>query len=203
MNSVFMFFIKSLVAAGLQTPADVIAQKTDTQTQEPKGVKSWKLQRERGFTLAAHRSHSSHRSHGSHRSSAGGSRSTPRKSPSYTPPSVEKPDSGVRKSSPVEKNNESTPPSSILPASPATSHKVFKLMGNQKAFKVLTMRVQTALFALGFYNSTIDGEAGTETSAAISKYQLKNNLPVTGRLSDSLLDALNIDADAIELKLDE
>ena len=65
------------------------------------------------------------------------------------------------------------------------------------------MRVQTALFALGLYNSTIDGVADTQTSAAIARHQLKNGLPVTGTLSDSLLDSLNIDADAIGLKINE
>ena len=65
------------------------------------------------------------------------------------------------------------------------------------------MQVQTALFALGFYNGTIDGIPGAETSAAISRYQLKNNLPVTGRLSDSLLDNLNIDTTLIEQQTNE
>ncbi len=198
-----MFFIKSLVAAGLQPSADVIVESTDPITQKTEAVKSWKLQRERGFTLAAHRSHASHSSHGSHRSSSGGGGYTPRKTPSYTPPPVKNFGSSNSRNKSLDKANESTPPISILPESPATSPNVTKLKGNQKAFKVLIMRVQTTLFALGFYNSTIDGIAGAETSIAISRYQLKNHLPVNGRLSDSLLDSLNVDANGIGLKINE
>ncbi|MGH1379168.1 MAG: His-Xaa-Ser repeat protein HxsA [Alphaproteobacteria bacterium] len=199
------FFVSSLITAGMHLPsldANAAAMTGASTLDNDQTATVWNFKSDRGFTLAGHRSHSSHGSHGSHRSSSsGGYKPRPSPTPNYTPPPVKNYNDESSKSS--SSKSDSTPPTSILPQSPATSPKVTKIHGNSKAFKVLVMQVQTALFALSFYNGTIDGVPGPETSAAISRYQLKNDLPVTGRLSDTLLDSLHIDTSLIEPKADE
>lgn len=199
MKKIGTFFINSLVAAGLVPSTDVLASMPNTDGLHDKKIdKIWKFEKPRSITLAGHRSHSSHGSHGSHgshRSSSGGGY-TPRSTPHYVSPPVKNYNTAPT-TSPSQSGSDSTASSSILPLSPATSPTVTKINGNNKTFKVLVMQVQLAMYANGYYNGTVDGIAGSETSAAISKYELKNGLPVTGRLSDSLLDNLNIDTDSI------
>jgi His-Xaa-Ser repeat protein HxsA len=97
---------------------------------------------------------------------------------------------------PDTRNRESTPPSSILPQSPSIAPGVQEqLKGNTRAFQALVYRVQVALFALGYYNSAIDGLVGRQTKAAIALYQQDHGLQVSGRIDDELLDALNITLD--------
>lgn len=190
MNKIKSYLINSLLIAGFIPTAEAISAPHDVKLDAPEKNKSWISQRERGFTLAGHKSHSSHGSHGSHRSSSGG-RSSPKYTPSYpkyTPPTVK----NYKKEKSAK--SDSTAPSSILPLSPATSPKVTKIKGNSKAFKVLVMQVQIQLFSLGMYSGEIDGISGPKTSTAISKYELNKGLPVTGRLSDELLDYLNINS---------
>lgn len=131
------------------------------------------------FTLighSSHRSHGSHRSHSSHRSSSGGS------SKSYSPPSVIIPS--------PNRNNNSTPPSSILPQNPKIT--VPQLRGNTAAFIELTRKVQMMLYALGYYSGAINGRVNPETSTAISSYQSNNGLSVTGKINDNLVKSLNV-----------
>ncbi|MBL4869363.1 MAG: His-Xaa-Ser repeat protein HxsA [Robiginitomaculum sp.] len=202
MKTIGIFLVSSLAAAGMQSPNDALADTKDEVTYKSESSIAWKFGSDRSFTLAGHRSHASHSSHGSHRSSSGGSY-TPRKTPTYTSPPVKNYNSGTSSDTSTHKKSDSTSPSSILPASPATSPKITKINGNRKSFKVLVLQVQTALFAHGYYNGIIDGISGSETSASISRFQLKNGLPVTGRLSDSLLDSLNINTDIIERQVSE
>lgn len=124
----------------------------------------------------SHGSHSSHGSHGSHRSSSGGS------SKSYSPPSIIIPA--------PNRNNNSTPPSSILPQNPKIT--VPQLKGNTAAFIELTRKVQMMLYALGYYSGAINGRVNPETSSAISSYQSNNGLRVTGKINDSLVKSLNV-----------
>jgi peptidoglycan hydrolase-like protein with peptidoglycan-binding domain len=50
--------------------------------------------------------------------------------------------------------------------------------------------VQEQLKAQGFYYGNVDGEAGSETSAAIRRFQIRNGLQVTGSLNQETLDSL-------------
>ncbi|MDH5231543.1 MAG: His-Xaa-Ser repeat protein HxsA [Gammaproteobacteria bacterium] len=191
-----LFLINSLAAAGLQAnDSNVVTTDKENTTDQNQ---LWQNKKMLNFTLAAHRSHQSHGSHGSHRSSSGGGY-VPKKTPSYSPPQPRKTEPQEKKQS---SKSDSTPPISILPNSPATSPRVTKLHGKSRTFKVLVMRVQTALFALGYYNSTIDGLPGSDTAAAISLYEKRQGMKVTGRLSDKLLDNLSIDTNLIEKQTD-
>ncbi len=51
---------------------------------------------------------------------------------------------------------------------------------------------QNRLATLGFYNGKVDGAMGSQTSAAIRRFQLAENLKVTGELNSQTLDALRI-----------
>ena len=56
--------------------------------------------------------------------------------------------------------------------------------------------VQKALNALGYAAGTPDGIMGNGTATAIREYQVSNNLPVTGTVTEDLIDALNAGATA-------
>lgn len=187
MSVIGSFLIQSLAATGMQPALDGDLSPKNSKNLSANSSIGWEFKRDRSFTLAAH---SSHASHGSHRSSAGGG-VRPRSTPSYVTPKVQK----------ILPKSDSTPPNSILPRSPATSPKVIKLKGNSKAFRVLVMHVQTSLYASGFYSSAIDGLAGPNTVSAISAYEVFYGIPVTGRLSDALLDLMNIDTFMIEKQM--
>jgi hypothetical protein len=51
--------------------------------------------------------------------------------------------------------------------------------------------VQTELTQLGYYNGPVDGFFGPATRDAVVKYQIANNLDVTGSLSQDMLQTLN------------
>jgi len=51
--------------------------------------------------------------------------------------------------------------------------------------------VQEQLKNQGFYYGQVDGQPGTETTAAIRRYQIRNGLQVTGTLTQETLDSLN------------
>jgi hypothetical protein len=52
--------------------------------------------------------------------------------------------------------------------------------------------VQTRLLNLGYYNGSIDGIFGPSTRDAIAKYQIANQLDVTGSLSPDTLQSLGL-----------
>jgi hypothetical protein len=56
----------------------------------------------------------------------------------------------------------------------------------------IAMDVQRALRRRGYYHSSIDGDIGPGTRQAIRSYQIKNRLPVTGRIDSSLLRSLDL-----------
>jgi len=179
------FLIASLAVAGFSAGEETAAMPADK-------VKSYDstnkfqnlLDRALPFSLAGHRSHSSHGSHRSHRSSGGGSAVprtyTPPPAPSYSPPST-------------NRNKNSTPPSSILPNSPAIN--LPKIKGNSAQFQRIVQRLQMMLYAYGFYSGALDGIAGSDTRAAIAKYQSKNGLEVTGQVDENLIKSLGISVD--------
>jgi len=53
-----------------------------------------------------------------------------------------------------------------------------------------TRAVQERLKDLGFYYGEVDGQGGSETEAAIRRYQIRNGLKVTGTLNDETLTSL-------------
>ena len=55
-----------------------------------------------------------------------------------------------------------------------------------------TLAVQQALKDQGFYYSTVDGQPGPETDAAIRRYQIRQGLDVTGKLNAQTLASLNL-----------
>jgi len=55
-----------------------------------------------------------------------------------------------------------------------------------------TQAVQQALKDQGFYYGQVDGQAGSETDAAIKRYQIRQGLDVTGKLDEPTLDSLNL-----------
>ena len=52
-------------------------------------------------------------------------------------------------------------------------------------------RVQQSLHDQGFYYGAIDGAPGDETTHAISRYQIRNGLAVTGQLNDETVQSIN------------
>ena len=54
------------------------------------------------------------------------------------------------------------------------------------------LATQKRLSQLGFYKGEADGEMGSQTSAAIRRYQIAENLKVTGELNRQTLDQLGI-----------
>lgn len=57
----------------------------------------------------------------------------------------------------------------------------------------LIREVQADLKKMGFYAGSIDGLSGSQTAAAIRRYQLSKNLKVTGEINRQTLESLGID----------
>jgi peptidoglycan hydrolase-like protein with peptidoglycan-binding domain len=53
---------------------------------------------------------------------------------------------------------------------------------------------QTKLFRGGYYEGQIDGQWGSQTAAAVRRYQIARSLKVTGELNRETLDALGVTA---------
>lgn len=166
-------FAITLAAAGYlpQVAQAVLAPPRLDRHDDPSASLFQVLRGEHTYTLAGHRSHSSHGSHGSHRSSSGGGYS------------------GGRTYQPTRPSGNSTPPSSVMPRAPQA---LKTLPGNSPAFTEIVRRVQTGLYAYGYYTGAIDGIAGSGTKTAISKFQKDWNLKITGTITPEVLDALNI-----------
>jgi His-Xaa-Ser repeat protein HxsA len=134
------------------------------------------------FQLAQHRSHSSHSSHRSHRSSSSGSSSS-RSYPTVTPAPAPTPSS---------RNSRSTPPTSVLPSSPAVAPNRLFGGSEEDPFKEIVRKVQRALIAYGYYNGIDDGIVGKNTRAALVRFQTDYNLKVTGTVTPEVLNAFGI-----------
>lgn len=59
-----------------------------------------------------------------------------------------------------------------------------------------TLSAQKKLQRLGYYDGTADGQYGSQTAAAIRRYQIAENLKVTGDLTPQTLKSLGISAPA-------
>lgn len=144
--------------------------------------------------LAAHRSHQSHGSHGSHRSSSTGYSASPRPLPAPPP----------------ARNHDSTPPSTVLPSSPAiatpppatlltkpktdwsTSAKSAPSAADAEQFIEVLKRIQASLYVRGYFTGEVNGAMGPETRSALSKFQMDYKLKVTGTVTPEILNAFNI-----------
>src|SRR5258708_36770873 len=58
----------------------------------------------------------------------------------------------------------------------------------------LTRAVQQRLKDRGFYYGDVDGQSGSETSAAIRRYQIRYGLKVNGDLNQETLNSLGLSA---------
>ena len=170
------FLIASLASVGFMDDIPADTGQSQHIDKEPNNFQSI-LDRRLSFTLVGHSSHASHSSHGSHRSSASSSGT-------YSKPAT------PSLPSTTSRNKNSTPPSSVLPSSPALN--LEKLKGNSSKFVKLTVKVQMLLYAYGFYTGEITGKVNLETSIGLSKYQRANGLSVTGKIDDETVKMMNI-----------
>ncbi|CAN5741116.1 hypothetical protein BH09VER1_BH09VER1_10700 [soil metagenome] len=65
------------------------------------------------------------------------------------------------------------------------------LVGTAQADNTIAS-AQRTLKQLGYYNGTVDGEPGSQTAAALRRYQLAMNLKVDGQLNNQTLKSLNV-----------
>lgn len=161
------WLIRSLAAAGLIMPGFGMAAAPTRDTDlEPEHGSLLKIVAQKAVIKTAQ--HRSHQSHSSHRSSSSGSK---RSVPTYTPPP----------------RSNSTPPASILPDSSSSSRTT-----TSEDFTRIAKRVQQGLKAYGYYNGEVDGMVGTDTKAALSKFQADYDIKVTGTITPDVLEALGI-----------
>ena len=182
------FAIPTLLAAGL-TPLSVAAdddtkanlRSGDSLFDQMKGIVT-SIDESHRFTLAQHQSHVSHGSHGSHQS---------HRSYSYQLlPGEGGPDATVASAS--TRNEMSTPPSSVLPSSPAIAKKLKILPGNSGKFYELVMRTQIALLAKGYQVGEVNGELHARTVAALYQYQEDTGQIPSGKMTNEVLSSLGI-----------
>ncbi|QFT75994.1 peptidoglycan-binding protein [Erythrobacter sp. THAF29] len=202
------FLISSLVAAGIapmsqsdgRSVGDVFPQVSGPDPDDEVAVR--RFAQDHRFQLAQHRSHSSHASHSSHRSGSSGRQ----RAPSYTPPPPRVP-RATPTPTPVPaptttptRNERSNPPSSILPASPATVPNRFyspdtSAQPSRPAIEEVVCKVQTGLMAYGYYDGDLDCIVGPMTRAALKKFQEDYDLAETGTITPEVLDAFRIVAE--------
>lgn len=180
------FLISSLLAAGILPVSNAKGQFIDgagsgsSDSNDDDAIIA-RFAQDHLFHLAQHRSHSSHASHASHRSGTSG---VPR-APVYTPPPPALPRATPTPS--PTRNSRSTPPSSILPSSPAVAP-------SRATIEEIVRKVQTGLIALGYYSGPADGIVGPKTRAALIRFQTDYRLRVTGTISQEVLDAFRVAA---------
>ncbi|WP_374650567.1 peptidoglycan-binding domain-containing protein [Dongia sp.] len=133
------------------------------------------------FILVGHSSHSSHASHQSHWSHRS----------YFRPPDME-PGDATAFLQLDERNMRSTPPTSVLPSSPALTKKLKVLPGNSAKFQDIVTRVQLALMSKGFHPGDITGQVDAVTVAALFKYQSANGEIPSGKVTNQTLSSLGI-----------
>lgn len=185
------FVIPSLVAAGL---APAASASDDAAMSDQPGDKNFldqivaDISESQTYTLAAHRSHASHSSHGSHQSHG-----SHRSSGYFPAPTPSEEGGGFTAVSHQEgRNVQSTPPSAVLPSSPALTRKLKVLPGNSEKFRNIVMRAQIALSSRGYDIGAVSGEIDARTTAAIYEFQDGSGMVPSGRLTPETLSALGI-----------
>lgn len=202
------YLISSLIAAGIMpvppSQATGAAYMSAVGGPDPDLDDDAMVQRfaqDHGFILAQHRSHSSHASHSSHRSGTSGRT----RSPVYTPapaPRVPRTSPAPSPAPAPSRNERSTPPTSILPSSPATAPQTLysepssagSTAPSQSQIQDVVRKVQIGLMAYGYYDGDLDGLVGPQTRAALRRFQTDFDLKVTGTITPEVLDAFKIAA---------
>ena len=69
------------------------------------------------------------------------------------------------------------------------------LPGNAAAFTNIVLKVQTALYAYGYYIGPLSGVVDAKTKQALSDMQAQWGIPITGTITPDTLDALSITAE--------
>lgn len=187
------FLITSLVAAGIAPAPATHAMPASPwplaggPDPDDEDALVQRFAQDHGFTLAQHRSHSSHASHSSHRSGSSGRVRTP----STTPPAPRVPrTTPAPEPAPAPTRNErSTPPSSILPSSPATAPREAP---SRSQIESVVLQVQIGLAGYGYYEGPLDGVMGPMTREALRRFQADYGLDVTGTITPEVLDAFKI-----------
>jgi hypothetical protein len=172
-------------------PADNIARGGPPEVLKDLLVFRDPAERQRLLLFAGHRSHSSHSSHrshsshysgssghsshSSHYSSSGGS-AVP--APVYTAPPAPKPRPDP-KPAPMPSL---TPPATPSPLSTSPQTLTGATSPRLKADELETMvtKVQVALIVRGYDPGPVNGVFGSQTKAALAKFQLDHHLPSTG-----------------------
>lgn len=189
------FLISSLVAAGIvpvhgsqATPAGTWPLAGGPDPDDDDALVS-RFAQDHGFTLAQHRSHSSHASHSSHRSGSSGRVRTPAPAPApRTPRAMPTP----RPTPAPTRNERSTPPSSILPSSPATAPQGLSPAPSRSQIEGVVLQVQIGLASYGYYEGALDGIMGPLMRDALRRFQSDYGLEVTGTITPEVLDAFKI-----------
>ncbi|WP_284190766.1 peptidoglycan-binding protein, partial [Vibrio zhanjiangensis] len=84
-------------------------------------------------------------------------------------------------------------PSTPSYTSPSTTTKTPKVNAADLAKrKDIIIRVQFALYNLGYYNGVIDGVMGKQTRSALEAYRKANNIPPSQTLDTTTLNSLGI-----------
>lgn len=145
------------------------------------------------YTLAQHQSHQSHSSHESHQSHGS------HRSSSYNSPRLDwqaNPAGVVSESTSGNgRNVASTPPSTVLPSSPAIARRVKILPGNSAKFRKAVTEAQLALLARGYDVGQLNGELHARLMAAVYRYQSEAGMVPTGRLTGETLASLGVVAE--------
>ena len=182
------FAIPTLLAAGIAPLAAMAGDDTKMNARtgeslfdQMKGIVT-SIDESHRFTLAQHQSHASHGSHQSHQS---------HRSYSYQLlPGEIGPDAAVASAN--TRNEMSTPPSSVLPSSPAIAKKLKILPGNSGKFRELVLRTQIALFSKGYQVGDVNGELHARTVAALYQYQDDMGQIPSGKVTNDVLSSLGI-----------
>ncbi|WP_250995101.1 peptidoglycan-binding domain-containing protein [Agrobacterium vitis] len=91
----------------------------------------------------------------------------------------------------IQRQTAENTPASTAPGSGGSATGV--LQAAEPGADQLTAGIQAQLIRLGLYDGVTDGKRGPRTDAAISAYQRRIGMPVTGAPSDDLLAALSVD----------
>jgi hypothetical protein len=78
----------------------------------------------------------------------------------------------------------------IVPLPPPYPHHPRRVVHSESDSTVA--QVQRKLKKLGYYESSVDGEIGPKTRAAIRAYQEENSLEITGQIDKALLSSLGL-----------
>jgi hypothetical protein len=96
----------------------------------------------------------------------------------------------------IELPTTTAPPAPLDESKPFTLDELFEpspyAEWDQYNKSQILKKAQTAFKSLDLYTSTIDGDAGPSTQKALNQYQANQRLPVTGRLDQATLTALQL-----------